>query len=640
MVFQTNGFLVRCEKLIRQWHLTSREPMLGFQSNSISYRRFLSYDNFLNTRTRLSKIWIPTGGTAKSKDEDGHAKLIRAGFLRQAHSGIFHMLPLGLRVEQKLEALIDKHMSHLGASRLSLSSISSEELWQKSGRLDKAKSEMFHFEDRKSAKYLLSPTHEEEITSLVSGIVKSYKELPLRVYQITRKYRDEPRPRHGLFRSREFIMKDLYTFDFCPSSALSTYHMVRTAYSSLFNELKLPYIEAEADSGDMGGNLSHEFHFPTLKGEDHILKCLHCNYTANEEISETVIYERPQINSNQQPNNPQTRVWRGISKDRSTLINVWYESASCESANRESAKINFHAIKSAYPEFDPSVDDALPYYSENHKVCKRNFFRPITQIVNLVDFRVPKSTIELINSRSTQLAILPPSLTNDGNLVKIQNILDHPSSGKPMNLLRRQDGDPCPRCTHGSLKIYKAIELGHTFHLGTRYSVPLQANLSVPIEVAEREKMIPDEDLELQSNNILTIPMQMGCHGIGLSRMIGAVADTLADDKGLNWPRVMAPYEVVIISSKELESGAEAVYYQLNPESVKSEIDIALDDRSLSFPWKLRDADLIGYPVIIIVGRKWESERTCEVQCRQLKVQSQVPISDLRENVLSLLQQL
>lgn len=186
MVYQIGDYLRPGERHLRHWwHLTCKPNTLSKHVQSLSNHRVISYDCSPNSRTRLSNIWIPTGGTAISSDEDGHAKLVRAGFLRQAHSGIFHMLPLGRRVEQKLEALIDKHMSHLGASRLSLSSVSSEELWQKSGRLDKAKSEVFRFQDRKSAKYLLSPTHEEEITSLVSSIVKSYKELPLRVYQIS-----------------------------------------------------------------------------------------------------------------------------------------------------------------------------------------------------------------------------------------------------------------------------------------------------------------------------------------------------------------------------------------------------------------------------------------------------------------------
>lgn len=438
-------------------------------------------------------------------------------------------------------------------------------------------------------------------------------------------------------------MKDLYTFDCSPSSALSTYQMVRTIYANLFNELKLPYIEAEADSGDMGGNLSHEFHFPTTKGEDYLLTCSHCNYTVNEELAEAVVSERPKLNSNYLSDDFRTQVWRGISKDRSALINVWYEAASCTGTNQDSTKINFHAIKSAYPDFDPSVDDALPYYSEDSlikKECKDKFQRPIKRIINLVDFRVPISTLELINSRSSQLAIFPLSLVDLNDDIKIENIFHHPSSGKPINLLRRQNGDPCPRCPHGSIKVHKAIELGHTFHLGTRYSIPLKASLPIPLEVIEREKMVPELDHEYQVSNTRKVPMQMGCHGIGLSRMIGAVADTLADEKGLNWPRVMAPYEVVIISSKGLESGAEAVYDQLNPEFLTPTIDIAIDDRNLSFPWKMRDADLIGYPIIIIVGRKWESERICEIQCRRLNIHSQVSFENLKETVNSLLQQL
>ncbi|KAG8412444.1 hypothetical protein J3458_014618 [Metarhizium acridum] len=192
-------------------------------------------------RSTLSKIWVPTGGVSAIEGETGHGKLIRAGFLRQTQSGIFQLLPLGLRVQNKIERLLDKHMESIGASRLSLSTITSEELWRRSGRLDRVSSELFRLTDRKQVPIMLSPTHEEEITTLVASALKSFKDLPLRLYQTTRKYRDEMRPRHGLLRSREFIMKDLYTFDTSFESAIDTYKCVSRAYRAFFAEMRIPH---------------------------------------------------------------------------------------------------------------------------------------------------------------------------------------------------------------------------------------------------------------------------------------------------------------------------------------------------------------------------------------------------------------
>lgn len=238
-------------------------------------------------RNRLSNVFVPTQRRPAdlSGPENGHDLLIRAGFLRQAYSGIFHLLPLGLRVQNKIERLIDKHMLRLGASKVSLSTISSEELWQRSRRLDKGRtSELLRFADRKGAKYLLSPTHEEEITTIIANAVHSYKELPLRLYQVSRKYRDEPRPRQGLLRGREFLMKDLYTFDVTEDAARQTYEEVREAYVAFLEELKLPFLVARADSGNMGGTLSHEYHFASPQGEDTIINCDKCELSMNEEL--------------------------------------------------------------------------------------------------------------------------------------------------------------------------------------------------------------------------------------------------------------------------------------------------------------------------------------------------------------------
>ncbi|TVY75569.1 Proline--tRNA ligase [Lachnellula suecica] len=613
-------------------------------------------------RVRLSKFWAPSGGISPSAEEDSQAMLIRAGFLRQAHSGIFHMLPLGRRVQDKLESLIDKHMSSLGASKLDLSSISSEALWKQSGRLESVGSELFRFRDRKESGYLLSPTHEEEITSLVSSTTTSYKDLPIRLYQISRKYRDELRPRHGLLRSREFIMKDLYTFDYSSPLALETYNEIREAYARLFDELKIPYLVAEADSGDMGGNLSHEFHFPTAKGEDHIISCSSCEYVANEELADgpalgpeafnsTDAYtdpldEVPAITSEEQKILTGLSSFQGISKCRSMLFNVWYSPSSPSASNPPSEaahgrQVNVYALKAIFSEIDNSIEDPLSFLGgPASSTMEGDALAPQPlSIVNIVDGSVPSS----LRQKMRQADHIGDHLLS---LIKrpfhVSTMIQDPETDMPFNFLRVQKGDRCPRCSVGHLDIQKAIELGHTFHLGSRYTKQLGGQVTIPKKVIQNQEA-DFECLSAEKGSDRQVIMQMGCHGIGVSRMIGAVADTLADKKGLIWPRVMAPFEVVIIAGKGLDNAALEIYDIIskgNKINDESNVDLVLDDRSKQFSWKMNDADLVGYPVIVVLGRRWQAEKMCEVQCRRLNIKEDIPLDRLSRYITSLLVQL
>ncbi|TGO60864.1 hypothetical protein BCON_0032g00590 [Botryotinia convoluta] len=612
------------------WGLCRRIALLS-RSFKLSYSQTQSKTSTINDdRARLSKFWIPTGGIAASADEDSHAKLIRAGLLRQAHTGIFHMLPLGRRVQDKLEALIDKHMSTLGASKLALSSLSSEELWAKSGRLNSS-SELFRLEDRKEARYLLAPTHEEEITELVSNSVQSYKELPVRLYQITRKYRDELRPRQGLLRSREFVMKDLYTFDYNNTSALSTYENVRKAYHNLFDELKIPYLVAEADSGDIGGDLSHEFHFPTKIGEDNIISCSKCNYVANEELAESGL---PKLNEAESLKNEFKNLKKvgGFSRDGSTLIVTWFYSE-----NGEEYDLNTSSIKRLVPDYDPSRKIG---HVELSRLINEDFILTntclneadeihITHVINLIDGRVPLEFSEAI-SRKREV-----HFDSSLNEYKNSSFAQDPSTGEPLNLKRITEGDVCSKCQEPTLKVEKAIELGHTFHLGTRYSKPMEATVTVPSGLVGKNLEAEGNEPQQGGNDQIQVPMEMGCHGIGVTRMIGAVAETLADEKGLNWPRVMAPFEIVVVPGKGLNEDA----LQISDTLSAAAMDPVVDDREVSIGWKMKDADLIGYPIIVLLGRKWK-EGLCEVQCRRLDVKEDVRVEDLKNFVGKLLNQL
>ncbi|KAE8376293.1 hypothetical protein BDV26DRAFT_265847 [Aspergillus bertholletiae] len=590
-------------------------------------------------RTRVSNFWIPTGGISKKnvqgEKEDVNDLLVRGGFLRQAYSGIFHMLPLGLRVQDKLERLIDKHMRSVGASKVSLSSISSQELWERSGRLGEG-SEVFRFHDRKESRFLLAPTHEEEITTLVGSLTKSYRDLPLRVYQISRKYRDEARPRQGLLRGREFIMKDLYTFDCTVEEALKTYTSVKAAYTRLFNDLKIPYLVAAADSGNMGGNLSHEFHVPSSKGEDTVISCTSCDAVYNDELADGKVHEFGDNKSHQASSGfdtgdmsseaaptISTGLWISISKDKRTLVRGWYPKFSMQGKTLEPVEreVNSHAVKSvanaAGIDLDLGVENPLEQWAAEVKSNKSSG---------------PCCVVDMYDSQVRVYKRPPLSDLLDQASCKVEDIdysmLDRfPGTNNGLSLVKVQDGDKCAKCAQGLVKTHIAIELGHTFHLGTRYSEVLQASVMM------------DQSSPGSSENQV-VPMQMGCHGIGVSRMITAVADSLADSKGLNWPRVVAPFEVVVVPAKGLEEEAEKVYDALTSDPA-SPVDAILDDRDKQMGWKLGDADLIGYPIIVVVGKGWKKEQTVEVQCRQLdSLRENVPLEQLSTFIRSLLERL
>ena len=371
-------------------------------------------------------------------------------------------------------------MHYIGAAKISLSALSSESLWQESGRLAST-SELFKLRDRKDTPFLLAPTHEEEITAIVRSHVHSYKDLPLYLYQVSRKYRDELRPRGGLLRSREFVMKDLYTFDRTVADALETYERVLNTYRHFFTHLRLPYFVAEASSGDMGGEKSHEFLVPSASGEDSMLTCGECRWAANEEM--------------------------------------------------------FKSVR------DPEKPD-------------------------------------------------PP--------------------------------DKCPQCGEGNLQSQNAIEVGHTFFLGTRYSQPLGATVSAP-SPSESSSSASDSDSSASTTTTTSVPIQMGCHGIGVSRLIAVVTECMASAQGLKWPRRMAPFQVAIILSaqamREGGGGPEKAYDLI----CHRQMDPVLDDRDKDLAWKLKDADLIGYPVVVVMGRDWvNGGNKCEVQCRQLRIKGEI----------------
>ncbi|KAF2722770.1 prolyl-tRNA synthetase [Polychaeton citri CBS 116435] len=575
------------------------------------YRAFASCNRLFeyDQRNYVSKLFAPTTGTkykgtsGRVSDDNGTDLLLRAGFIRQAHSGVFHILPLGLRVQEKLERIIDRHMQGLlRASKASLSSITSEALWRDSGRFQSGRdSEFFQFEDRKGSKFLLSPTHEEEITSVVANAVASYEDLPLRIYQISRKYRDEARPRQGLLRGREFIMKDLYTFDASEAEALETYETARNAYNAIFAELGLPYLMASADSGNMGGNLSHEFHFVSDKGEDNVVSCTGCDYCVNEEVHAV---DTGNATTASLPH--QTAF--GISKDGQSLLVYYFpadgqiERSSPTDVNTTTKEtINPHIIRASLPDLSIDFGETAPV--QRWAGAVKNSPKTTPRVINIHDPRIDTNSVPAASAISAVAEALQQiTSVRDVDIPQI-------TYTSPSPITSPQPGDSCPRCSTGHLRLNQAVEIGHTFHLGDRYSKPLKA--------------------QVRTSSNETVDVQMGCHGIGVSRVVGAVAAILADKRGLNWPLAIAPFGVVVVQNPQIECADDAKGVADAIVMDAGGLDCVIDDRQKSIPWKLNDADLIGYPFIVVFGRAWGEKKMLELQCRALGVREEVAVGAL-----------
>lgn len=487
-------------------------------------------------------------------------------------------------------------------------------------------------------------------------------------------------------------MKDLYTFDSTKEKALETYETVRGAYSAFFDEFKIPYLIAEADTGDIGGSLSHEYHLPLQKGEDNVISCSACSYAANEELaigahmstarkilsnytdpSKSISSDdshqnsKPSVDTHFLDNLPYKQ-WFGVSKDRATVFVAIYpaEIGDPTLPNRpwRETQLNPYVLKKLSNDLDLSVE-----YSARDKTVNRVYRE-------FFDYRLPQSFINAYYVEQGRHAPRSsPTRDNDDN---INNAEEERHKDNNFDLIKISSGDACPKCSQNMLQVQRVVELGHTFHLGTRYSGPLNANFAIDPAVTAIRKPRLDGFSSEDDNDGFFPPqgqaqMQMGCHGIGVSRIIAAIADSLADAQGLNWPRVIAPFETIIIPAKGLESAAVQVYDLLRSASLNRKdgengkdakaddfaavattttaggavdatagIDVILDDRDKDLGWKFKDADLIGYPIMVVVGRTWRSKSPglVEVQCRRLGVKGEVHVRDLRRVVTALLNRL
>ncbi len=542
---------------------------------------------------KQSKTFIPTLREVPADAEiKSHKLLLRAGFIRQVASGVYTYMPLGWRVLRKIEQIVREEMDAIDGVELLMPALQPAELWQESGRWEDYGPELIRLNDRHDRPFALGPTHEEVITALVRDEIKSYKRLPLTLYQIQTKFRDEKRPRMGLLRGREFVMKDAYSFHTSRESLDETYDKMYQAYSNIFSRLGLNFRAVIADSGSIGGKGTHEFMVLSEIGEDTIAFSDESDYAANIEMAEVVTtYEKKD-----EPLKELEKVNTGEHKTIEDVVN-YLQIAPEDTIKSLLFKVDDEfvlvLVRGDHEANDVKVKNLLdaavvelatPEETEEIIGCQIGNVGPIgvNNVKIIADVAVQYIVNGVCGANEEKMHYVN---VNPGRDFKVDTYAD---------LRFIQEGDPSPD-GKGKVKFAKGIEVGHIFKLGTKYSEALNATFL-------------DENGRSQ-------PMIMGCYGIGISRLVMAVAEQFADDKGLVWPEVVTPYQyhVIIVNMKDetqVSVGTE-IYNKLQA----SGYEVLLDDRNERVGVKFADSDLIGIPTRITVGKK-ASEGIVEVKNR------------------------
>lgn len=544
---------------------------------------------------RVSKLYAPTLREVPAEAEVvSHQLMLRAGFMRKAAGGIYTYLPLAWRVLKKIERIVREEMDAKGSQELLMPIVQPAEIWQESGRWDVYGAEMFRLQDRHNRCFCLGPTHEEMVTTLIRGDVRSYRQLPLSVYQIQNKYRDERRPRFGLMRGREFIMKDAYSFDRDEAGLDRSYQDMYDAYTNIFTRCGLNFRPVEADSGAIGGSGSHEFMVIADSGEAEIVFCTSCDYAANVEKAELFPLE---------------------AEEEAMLTKEEVVTPDCKTIADVCAYLKLpvdHSVKAVAYNSEKGL--ILCFVRGDHEVNEIK----VINTCGVIDLEM--ATEEQLAAAGTVGGYMGPvGIDNkkvivvvDATVMKMHNVCcgankegfhfinvnpDRdftPTYVADIRLI--QEGDPCPHCG-GEVSKARGIEVGQVFKLFTKYSSALKATYI-------------DENGKEQ-------PMVMGCYGVGVSRTMAAAIEQNYDDNGIIWPIEIAPYHVLVVpvNTKDEASAAKAeeIYMQLK----KVGLETVIDDRNERPGVKFKDADLIGYPLRVVVGPKTLTEGKLEVKIRK-----------------------
>lgn len=540
-----------------------------------------------------------------------HRLMLRAGLMRQVAAGIYTYLPLGWRVIQKVMTIIREEMNRAGAQELLLPSLHPAELWQESGRWEYYGPELMRLKDRHNRDFALGPTHEEVVTALLRDEVKSYKKLPITVYQIQTKFRDERRPRFGVMRGREFIMKDAYSFDVDEAGLDKSYQAMYEAYMRIFTRCGLKFRAVEADAGAIGGTSTHEFMVLSDVGEDTLAYCTNCSYAANLEKAEVAA---PRVDK---PSGGVAERQRVATPGVRTVAElVAHLGVTAE-----------QIIKSVL--FLVDGRPVLVLVRGDHEVNEvkvKNLFGANT--VEMADdetvrrvMGAPAGFIGPVNAPETVLVVADRAVEGVADGVVGANEADahfvHVVPGRDFAVSRYADlrniaeGDPCPRCG-GTIAFAKGIEVGHVFKLGTKYSEAMGATF---LDEEGRER-----------------PMIMGCYGIGVTRVVAAIIEQHHDENGIIWPVSVAPFAVHVVpvnwKDEAQRAAAERLYAAFNAAGIEA----LLDDRDERAGVKFKDADLIGLPLRVTVGGK-VADGLVELKVRATGEQEDVPLDEAVERV-------
>jgi prolyl-tRNA synthetase len=571
---------------------------------------------------RFSRLYAPTLKEVPNDAEVvSHQLLVRAGFIRKLAAGVYDFLPLARRSLKKIEDIIREELDKAGAQEVLLPMVQPAEIWEESGRWKKYGPELLRFKDRKGAEFCLGPTHEEVIVDLVRRDVRSWRSLPLNLYQIQAKFRDEIRPRAGLMRGREFIMKDAYSFDVDQEAALKTYDAMYDAYQRIFSRCGLNFRPVEADTGAIGGSRSHEFQVLAESGEDHIVSCDQCQYAANVEQAELRIQSNPQIDRNgiklEKVPTPGKKSIADIAQILSLPIHQCIKTLIVEGEGKLYAilmrgedEVNLIKVKKLLglsTELEMASDEKI----ERELGVPVGYIGPkdlkskVHKIV--ADFAIKGICNAVMGANEKEMHIVGAWEGEDFQV-------DHFAE-----LRLAKAGEPCAKCETGHLQAFKGIEAGHVFYLGTKYSQAMGCHF---LNQA-------GEDL----------PIVMGCYGIGVSRVLAAAIEQNHDQDGIIWPDSIAPYTVTILALQADSPAVVEAALQLYQALQQAGIDALYDDRSDRAGAKFKDADLIGIPIRVAIGKKGIENGIIEVKRRDQKTVHEVPIDQAVSVIRGLIKQ-
>lgn len=547
-----------------------------------------------------------------------HQYMLKAGMMRKVSNGLYAFLPLALRSVRKVEDIVREEMNAIGSQEILMPITQPAEIWKQSERWDVYGEEMFKLNDRHGHEYCLGPTHEELVTVLAKMDTSSYKQLPVSLYQIQNKYRDEKRPRFGLMRSREFIMKDAYTFDMDEEGLDRQYHLMYDAYTRIFTRCGLHFRPVVADSGAIGGSGSHEFEVIADSGEADIVYCKDCDFAANIEAVE------PKALSSSVHNDKAKEIVETPGQHTIQMVcDFLHAPVAC-------------SVKAVVYKLDDTVVLALVRGDhEVNEVRLQNLFNAVN--VGLASDEDLKrcgliagyiSPVGLKKADNFEIIVDTTVMEMEdaccgANAVDKHYVHVNPKRDfgdvrvETIRLITAEDC--CPKCG-GMIELKKGIEVGQVFKLGTKYSEKLGCTYL-------------DRDGK-------THPMVMGCYGIGITRTVAASIEQNHDKDGIIWPVAIAPYEVVIVPANNKDEGVMNAARHLYDEMEDCRNEVILDDRDERAGIKFKDADLIGYPIRVTIGKKWKESGLVEVRLRRSGVVSEVALADCKTKVLEMLEEL